>query len=131
MIDVMAVLKDIGELYKLGDFESSLIKLQQVWDSLPEPKSNVANSFLVITYAVKISMHIGDLEQAWTWASLALSYNKGRQDIGEAEFLVGKVAFERGDVATARELFVIADSKSLGRVFHGEDSKYRKLIKQS
>ena len=129
MVDVMAALKEVGELYKRGEPKSALHELQKIWDAVPEPKSSVKNSFLVIAYAVKISMTSHDLDQAWRWATLAPRYNQGRQDIGEAEFIVGKVAFERGDLATAKEQFIIANSKSRGRVFNGEDAKYRDLIK--
>lgn len=130
MIDVIVQLKDVGELYKLGDFRAGLLKLQELWESIPEPKTDIPNSYLVIEYAVKLSMQAGDLDKAWQWAALATKYNQRRQDLGEAEFLVGKIAFERGDLNTAREQFVIANEKSRGRIFRGEDPKYKAIIKQ-
>lgn len=131
MFDVRAQLKDVGELYKLGEFRAGLLKLQELWNSIPEPKANTPDSFLVIMYAVKISMQAGDLDEAWQWATLAPKYNQARADIGEAEFLVGKVAFERGDMETAREQFVIANKKSRGKAFHGEDPKYKAIVKKT
>ncbi len=128
-MDVMASLKDVGEQYKAGELSAALCKLQDLWDALPEPKSNILNSFVIIMYAVKISMQVGDLDLAWSWAILAPNYNQGRQDIGEAEFLVGKVAFERRDFDTAKEQFTVANLKSRGTVFHGEDPKYKTLLK--
>lgn len=129
MIDVMAELRDIGRLYKQGALQSGLLKLQELWDSIQEPKTNVANSYLVIEYAVKFSMELGNLDKAWEWAKLAPIYNKNRQDIGEAEFLVGKVAYEKGDINEAKNQFHIANEKSQGKIFHGEDLKYKKLLK--
>lgn len=129
MIDVMVSLKDVGELYRSGDFQAGLLKLKELWESIPEPKANIQNSYLVIEYAVKFAMQAGDLDKAWQWAALAPKYNQNRQDLGEAEFLVGKVAFERGDFGTAKEQFVIANEKSRGRIFRGEDSKYKAIIK--
>lgn len=51
-----------------------------------------------------------------------------RQDMGEAEFLVGKVAFERGDLQTAKKQFAIANAKSDGRAFEAKDERYRRLL---
>lgn len=125
----MAQLKYVGELYKLGDFRAGLLKLQELWDSMPEPKVDIPNVYLVIEYAVKLSMQVGDIDSAWQWAILAPKYNRRRQDLGEAEFLVGKVAFEKGDMDTARDQFAIANEKSRGRIFYDEDPKYKAVIK--
>lgn len=129
MIDVMAELKGIGEQFKSGDFSSALDSLQVLWNAVPEPKEDTPNVYLIIEYAVAISMKKGDLEGAWNWAVLAPEYNKRRQDLGEAEFLVGKVALEKGDVETAKQNFVIANEKSHGRIFRGENPKYKAVIK--
>jgi hypothetical protein len=51
-----------------------------------------------------------------------------RHDLGEVEFLIGKVAFARGEMERAREQFCIANVKSEGRAFEGEDVRYKKLI---
>jgi hypothetical protein len=51
-----------------------------------------------------------------------------RQDMGEVEFLVGKVAFERGELEKAKEQFLIANRKSEGRAFNGKDERYERLI---
>jgi hypothetical protein len=51
-----------------------------------------------------------------------------RHDMGEAELLLGKVAFERGDLQTAKEQFVIANAKSEGRAFEAKDERYQRLI---
>ena len=51
-----------------------------------------------------------------------------RQDMGEVEFLLGKVAFERGEDAKAREHFLVANAKSAGRAFEGKDERYKRLI---
>lgn len=53
-----------------------------------------------------------------------------RHDMGEVEFLLGKVAFERGDMKKAREYFVVANIKSEGRAFEAKDERYRQLINE-
>ncbi len=128
MIEVMEELKRIGDLYKQQNYSIALDKLDDLWNSIPEPKFEIRNSFLIIMYGVKVSLILNNLEKAWAWAVLAPEYNKGRQDIGEAEFIVGMVAFERGELEIAVENFKIANKKSGGRAFHGEDPKYKAII---
>jgi tetratricopeptide (TPR) repeat protein len=124
----MKEFKGVGDLYKLGDFRGGLVKLEELWRSIPEPKSNFPNAYLVIEYAVKLCMQLRDLDSAWQWANLAPKYNQNRQDLGEAEFLVGKVALEKGDLDEAKAQFLIANHKSRGKIFQGEDSKYEAVI---
>jgi len=128
MADVMMQLGGVGELYNRGDYPGGLLRIGEIWDSIPEPKTDTPNSYLLLEYAVKIAMQVGDLDEAWRWALLAPAYNRQRQDLGEAEFLVGKVAFERGDMEVARNQLRIADEKSRGRIFLGEDPKYKASI---
>ncbi len=73
-------------------------------------------------------LKLGDLDGAWRWASQAQAFASKRHDAGEAEFLVGKVAFERGDTEAAKANFLAAKRKSRGRLFQGADPKYRALI---
>lgn len=128
MIDVMPELRSIGEMAANGDYSGAMDRLKSLWDSIPEPKSECANVYMLIEYAVAVCMRSGDIDEAWRWALLAPEYNKKRQDLGEAEFLIGKVAFERGDFQLAEASFSIANHKSNGRIFRGEDPKYRALI---
>ena len=128
MIDVMEELKSIGELYKNENYSAALASLVNLWSSIPEPKCETANVYLIIEYAVAISLKSENLDSAWHWAVLAPQYNKNRQDLGEAEFLVGKVAFERGEMQVAAENFKIANEKSNGRIFRGENQKYKAVI---
>lgn len=51
-----------------------------------------------------------------------------RHDLGEVEFLLGRVAFGRGNLKLAREHFTIANIKSEGRLFEDEDERYKLLI---
>lgn len=129
MTDIMEKLKEVGEIFKQQNYTQALESLDSLWSSIPEPKYESQNSFLIILYGAKISPISNDLEKAWDWATLAPKYNKGRQDIGEAEFLVGKIAFERGDLDIAYENLQIANKKSRGFAFEGEDPKYKALIK--
>lgn len=128
-MDVMAELKPIGALFTAGDLIGGLKSLHDLWARIPAPKTATLNAYLVIEYGVGFALKIGDLDEAQRWAAMAPEFTKVRQDMGEVEFLVGKVAFERGDYDTAKRYFTLANLKSEGRSFHGQDPKYRQLIK--
>jgi hypothetical protein len=127
-MDVMAELRSIGALFTAGDYSSGSEKLRDLWEKIPEPKTATLNSYLIIEYAVAFALKAGELDEARRWAELAPEFSKVRQDMGEVEFLIGKVAFERGDYESAKRNFVVANIKSEGRSFHGKDPKYKNLI---
>jgi hypothetical protein len=124
----MRELQPIGELYKAGQYEKGLAEIRRLWDAIPVPKHQDPNSYMVIEYAVALSMKTDELDSAWEWALLGPECIGVRQDLGEAEFLIGKVAYERGDMNAARSNFLLAKDKSRGKIFVGEDRKYRDLI---
>jgi hypothetical protein len=128
MIEVMSEMKGIGARFQSGDLSTGLRDLDSLWDRIPEPKTETANSYMVIEYAVAFTLRLKDLDQAKKWASRAALFTGKRQDKGEVEFLVGKVAFECGETEAAKQSFVVANKKSRGRIFQGEDPKYRTLI---
>jgi hypothetical protein len=85
---------------------------------------------MAVEYAVAFALKLGDLEEAWLWANRAPEFKEKRQDRGEVEFLVGKVAYEAGKMDVALEQFKEANRKSKGRIFSGEDPKYAALLKR-
>lgn len=127
-MDVMAELKPIGVMFSAGDFREGLAKLRELWAGIPEPKAETLNAYLIVEYGVALSLKINDLNDAQVWAERAPPFAAKRQDMGEVEFLVGKVAFERGALEEAREQFLLAHAKSGGRAFKGKDERYRQLI---
>jgi len=129
MVDVMTELKNVGDCFRMGDLSSGLKKLQLIWEKIPEPKTATANSYLVIEYAVTFALKMRDLDEAKKWAGLAPPFIKKRQDRGEVEFLLGKVAFECGEMDVAKKNLIMANKKSKGRILQGQDPKYRDLIR--
>jgi len=127
-MNVMLELKTVGIAFQAGRFPEALDKISTLWEKIPNPKTEIANSYLVIEYGVAISLKAGDLKTAEKWAALATSFTAKRQDLGEVEFLVGKVAFERGAIEEAKRNFLIAHAKSDGRIFEGVDRKYIGVI---
>jgi len=129
MIDVMKKIDEIGELYKEGKFEKCVQEVELFWSSLPEPKENIKNSYLLIEYGARICLVLKDYNSAMDWALKSLKYIDIRNKMGESEFLIGMVAFEMNDLEKAKEYFLIAKKKSGGRAFIGEDPRYKNLIK--
>lgn len=127
-MDVMAELRPIGALYSAGAFSEALSKLSSLWAAVPDPKPDTPNAYLIVEYGVALALKEGDIEQASEWADRAPMFAAKRQDMGEVEFLLGKVAFERGERAKAREHFLVANAKSEGRAFEGKDERYKWLI---
>lgn len=127
-MDVMAELQPIGALYTAGEFRAGLEKLELLWAAIPEPKADTPNAYLVVEYGARLSLKEDDLDLAQLWADRAPMFAIKRQDLGEVEFLIGRVAFERGEIEKAKEQFLIAKKKSRGRAFIGEDERYKQLI---
>ena len=127
-MDVMAKLRPIGAKYSAGDYRTGLVELAGLWSSVPDPKPETLNAYLIVEYGVALALKEGDLELAQEWADRAPMFTDKRHDMGEVEFLLGKVAFERGDLRKAKEQFVIANVKSKGRAFEAKDERYRSLI---
>ncbi len=128
MKDVMQELKPIGEKYAAGDFRGGLSLLHDLWDQVSEPKTTVPSAYLIIEYGVGLALKLKDLNEAWFWANRAPDFKEKRQDRGEVEFLIGKVAYEDGNLELALNQFREAKRKSKGRIFVGEDPKYSALI---
>ena len=128
LMDIMAQLRSIGASYRTGDLQAGLIALRSLWARVPDPKPETANAYLVVEYGVAFALKDGDLDEAQRWADRAPMFAAVRHDLGEAEFLLGRVAFERGDLLKAKEQFLVANMKSEGRAFEAKDERYRSLI---
>ncbi len=129
MQDIMQELKPIGERYAAGDFQSGLALLHELWARLPAPKPTTPNAYMVIEYGVAFALKLRDLNDAWVWANRAPEFKEQRQDRGEVEFLIGKVAYEDGKCDIALAQFREANQKSRGRVFVDSDPKYAAFLK--
>lgn len=127
-MDLMNEIIPIGELFKAGKYKESLLELEILWEKLPEPKELVKNSYMIVSYGAIISQKKSDLEKAWIWALRASPYSKKFNLGGESEFLVGEVAFARGDLETAKKYFELANKISGRRLFKGKNPKFEELL---
>ena len=126
--DVMTSLRSAGVLAADGHLEQALAEATDIWQQLPSDKVEIPNAYMIVEYAVAILLRLGRVDDARIWAERGLDFREKRHDLGEAEFLIAKVAYEQGRLHEARELLVAAISKSNGRILRGEDPKYRALL---
>jgi len=127
-MDVMQELDEIDPLFDSGNYQEGFQKLWELWDRIPKPKTETLNAYWTIETGVLFALRSGDLDEAQKCADLAPPFKANRHDVGEVEFLIGKVALARGDLDRARENFTIANKRSEERAFEGEDPKYLKLL---
>lgn len=129
MIDVMKELEPIGKLYQEKNYKKALILLKELWEKIPEPKESEKNGFNIISYGAIISLQANDLDLAWDWAQKGLVYSGNINIAGESEFLVGDVAYLKGDIETAKKNFNYVKKLSGTRLFQGKNPAYLKLTK--
>jgi len=127
-MDIMKLLQPIGQLYKNENFSEALVKLEQLWETIPEPKEDILNSYSIVSYGAIISLKFGDLDRAWEWAKRGLAYSGKFNLLGESEFLAGEVAYARSAYEEAAKYFLLVKKMSGKRLFKGKNPEYEKLM---
>ena len=61
-------LQPIGLLYKEGRYDDCVRDLRLLWDSIPQPKEQDGNTFLILLYVTQILRLQGKNEEALEWA---------------------------------------------------------------
>lgn len=131
----MATQRQINELmdksneeFDRTDYPMSIQYLEDAWALLPEPKGIYDDSFHIVRYLSETYLMVNNLIEAEKWARRLYQCGTSRMDVGERDFLLGKVLFEADKRDEAKELFALADKKSEGRCFEDEDKKYFNLL---
>jgi len=126
-----SLLDKSNEEFENGNHLDSILLLEEAWDLIPEPKGIYSEeSFHLVKDIIDTYSIINDFKKAKEWADKIYLTGYARIDSGDKEFISGKVAFELGDLETAKEFFSIASNKSEGRCFESPKSiKYLKLLK--
>lgn len=118
-----------SEAWDNSDKTLSRDYLHKAWELIPTPKELHSDSYLICDYLVKVNLELKDLDSALNWVNKLQLCDLDRMDCGEREFIHGKVIYEKGDIEKAKLLFEIANQKSSGLCFTGENKKYEDLIK--
>ena len=127
-MDIMSLLKPIGEKYLKNEFECCIFELEKLWESIPDPKHSNPNAYLIIAYICKIYMKMEKYDLAYIWGIKGTQFNHVRNNAGEAEFLLGEIAFKSGEMEFAKDMFLISKKRSGGRCFKGENPDYKNLL---
>jgi hypothetical protein len=125
---VQGLIDEGSDLYTAGDRKSAQDRMASAWDLLPMPKETYDDSFHIAHYSTKIALAERNFELAKKWAEIHQHCDLERFDTGHREFVAGQVAYEAGDMETAKKYFLVAEKKSGGRAFREQDKKYRKVI---
>lgn len=120
-----------NEQFKNGNYHDSIVLLEAAWELIPEPKGIYCEeSYHLVKDIISTCFIVNDLKKAKEWAEKIFLTGFARIDSGNKEFISGKVAYELGDLETAKEFFSIANNKSEGRCFSNpNNAKYLKFFK--
>ena len=130
-MDIAQKVFELNKTYEIDTYEERIRRLEELWEGIPAPRHQVQNSYLIISKVVAIHLANGQKDKAWEWCQHALAYSGSFNLGGESEFLVAKVAFERGDIETARRYFKIVRKTSGKRLFQNQRSEYYSITEQS
>jgi len=116
--------------YRNKDFPSGISFLLKAWGELPSPKVIFPDSFRISTYIIEIYLKMNNIDDAIKWSKITYLCDLERAEIGEREFISGKIAFESSNMEDAKYYFWIAHKKSGGRCFVDTDKKYFNFFKE-
>lgn len=102
--------------------------LEELYNSLPSPKTDVNNSYLIVKAIGFLSLKESLLDLAEKWGIIGMQYKDIHGFLGEQEFFMGKVYFAKGEMEKAKEYFEKVYKNSKWRLFKGENPEYKKLV---
>ena len=100
------------------------------YEKLPDPKTEVRNSYLFVAIIGELALEDGDYDLAEKWGVIGLQYKGIHGLLGEQEFFLGQVYFAKGEMEKAREYFFTVRKNSVWRLFKDENPEYRKLVEE-
>ncbi|MED3999117.1 hypothetical protein [Priestia aryabhattai] len=119
------------ECFENNDYETSIDLLVQAWGEIPQPKGLYPDTYNIVRDIIDTFTVIKNYKSAKQWLNHLYTSDFERIDDGEREFLSRTIYYELGELNAAKEFFDIANKKSEGRSFEGQDVKYIKLLKGS
>ncbi|WP_128102965.1 hypothetical protein [Paenibacillus sp. DCT19] len=125
------IINESDEKFKDANYDESIFLLEEAWNLIPSPKGLYSEeSYHLVKDIIDTCFIKNDFKKAKEWADKIFLTGFDRIDSGDKEFISGRVAFELGDLETAKEFFRIASDKSEGRCFGSpKKAKYLKFFK--
>jgi tetratricopeptide (TPR) repeat protein len=128
---IESLMNQANDEWGKANYEMCLACLEKAWDELPDGKNEYDESYLIISGILGTSILVGDHDRLRKWVDLIFSADPERLDSGERPMWAGRVAYELGEPAKAKEYFEIANKKSGGRCFGlKNDGKYLKFYNE-
>lgn len=118
--------------FEEGAYEEGWKLCMEAWDMLPEPKYRQSESWFVVINIVKYGIETKRFEYAEKFLGLLFICALHRVDSGEREFWAGRLAYEKGDMDIAKELFTLSLEKSegYGIITRKENRIYKELVQR-
>lgn len=127
---IQTLIDESLDVYSDDSIDECIELLEKAWSLVPDPKENWEEGYLVTHEIFETYFIACEFELAHKWAEIYLKCDEKHRNFGDAEFYLGKMAYEEEELDKARKYFEIADKKSGGRVWPGEDEpKYYKFFK--
>lgn len=116
--------------FEEGAYEDGWDMCMEAWNLLPEPKYREPVSRTVAEDIVKYSIKTGRLEYADRFISFLFICDTDREDYGKREYWAGRLAYERGNINIAKELFAcsLEKSKGCGIMNEKENRVFQELV---
>ncbi len=117
-------------MFEEGKYDVAWTICMEAWEALPEPKYKQPMSWWVVIGILKYGIETEHLEYAEKFLGLLFICDLDRADSGEREFWAGRLAYAKGDINVAKELFALSLEKSEGRgiISRKENQKYKELV---
>ncbi|WP_204251713.1 hypothetical protein [Flavobacterium ginsenosidimutans] len=128
--EIEDLIQESHHLFDKKDYKKSIDVLIKAWDKLPEDKNQYDESFYIVSYILDTALFIKDIQTMNEWVDKIFYADPERGDYGQREMWAGKVAFESNQKEKALEYFKIANKKSKGRLFSGENAIYKDFLNE-
>lgn len=120
---ILDLIDEAYNTYSKESPENSINILHEAWNLIPDNKEEFEEGYLVVHELIETYFSIGDYLATEKWIEMYLKSDNINRNFGTAEFYAGKTAFELGKLEEAKSYFQIAEKKSKGRIWKGENFK--------
>ena len=117
-------------MFEKGKHDEAWKILMDAWDLLPEPKYKHPMSWWVVIGFVKYGIETKRFDYAEKFLGILFICDLDRADSDDREFLAGRLAYAKGDIDIAKELFARSLEKggSCGCMMQKENRIYKELV---
>lgn len=116
--------------FEEGDYDEGWKLCMEAWDMLPEPKYKQPESWFVVTNIIKYSIETKNFEYADRFLGLLFICALERADSEDREFWAGRLAYAKGDMDIAKELFArsLEKGNGYGYINDSKNRIYKELV---